>query len=102
MPESNRGSQWWRNWIGKKGDSSCKISNEPVAGIEISFKEKDIKYLEFPFVFIWMIRSARTMIGELFDRPFASSSAKHNQLEFGTAFRNLSEALDLLSHVCFS
>ncbi|KAK9740446.1 hypothetical protein RND81_03G035800 [Saponaria officinalis] len=22
MPESNRGSQWWRNWIGKKADSS--------------------------------------------------------------------------------
>ncbi|KAL2934809.1 Protein Ycf2 [Bienertia sinuspersici] len=49
MPESNRGSRWWRNWIGKKRDSSCKISNEIVAGIEISFKEKDIKYLEFPF-----------------------------------------------------
>nr|UUL98470.1 Ycf2 [Celosia argentea]UUL98490.1 Ycf2 [Celosia argentea] len=51
MPESNRGSRWWRNWIGKKRDSSCKISNETVAGIEISFKEKDIKYLEFPFVY---------------------------------------------------
>ncbi|PPS01463.1 hypothetical protein GOBAR_AA19202 [Gossypium barbadense] len=22
MPESNRGSRWWRNWIGKKRDSS--------------------------------------------------------------------------------
>ncbi|KAL2897864.1 Protein Ycf2 [Bienertia sinuspersici] len=49
MPESNRGLRWWRNWIGKKRDSSCKISNEIVAGIEFSFKEKDIKYLEFPF-----------------------------------------------------
>nr|YP_010901220.1 Ycf2 protein [Crassula columella]YP_010901237.1 Ycf2 protein [Crassula columella]WIL06800.1 Ycf2 protein [Crassula columella]WIL06815.1 Ycf2 protein [Crassula columella] len=47
MPESNWGWRWWRNWIGKKRDSSCKISNETVAGIEISFKEKDIKYLEF-------------------------------------------------------
>lgn len=46
MPESNWGSRWWRNWIGKKRDSSCKISNETVAGIEILFKEKDIKYLE--------------------------------------------------------
>ncbi|KAL2934923.1 Protein Ycf2 [Bienertia sinuspersici] len=46
MPESNQGSRWWRNWIGKKRDSSCKIFNEIVAGIEISFKEKDIKYLE--------------------------------------------------------
>ncbi|KAK8554211.1 hypothetical protein V6N12_031180 [Hibiscus sabdariffa] len=51
MPESNRGSRWWRNWIGKKRESSCKISNETVAGIEISFKEKDIKYLEFLFVY---------------------------------------------------
>uniref|UniRef100_A0A6N2M1N4 Protein Ycf2 n=1 Tax=Salix viminalis TaxID=40686 RepID=A0A6N2M1N4_SALVM len=46
MSESNWGSRWWRNWIGKKRDSSCKISNETVAGIEISFKEKDMKYLE--------------------------------------------------------
>jgi len=37
MPESNWGSQWWRNWIEKKRDSSCKISNETVAGIEILF-----------------------------------------------------------------
>nr|YP_010391849.1 hypothetical protein RF2 [Avicennia officinalis]UPX05340.1 hypothetical protein RF2 [Avicennia officinalis] len=51
MPESNWGSRWWRNWIGKKRDSSCKISNETVAGIEILFKEKDIKYLEFLFVY---------------------------------------------------
>jgi len=51
MSESNWGSRWWRNWIKKKRDSSCKISNETVAGIEISFKEKDIKYLEFLFVF---------------------------------------------------
>ncbi|KAK9080995.1 hypothetical protein Scep_031028 [Stephania cephalantha] len=50
MPESNWGSRWWRNRIGKKRDSSCKISNETVVGIEISFKEKDIKYLGFPFV----------------------------------------------------
>nr|AVM82596.1 hypothetical chloroplast RF21 [Cuspidaria floribunda]AVM82597.1 hypothetical chloroplast RF21 [Cuspidaria floribunda] len=38
MPKSNWGSRWWRNWIGKKRDSSCKISNETVAGIV--FKEK--------------------------------------------------------------
>ncbi|KAK1258659.1 Protein ycf2 [Acorus gramineus] len=49
MPESNRGSRWWRNRIGKKRDSSCKISNKTVAGIEISSKEKDLKYLEFLF-----------------------------------------------------
>nr|YP_009942888.1 hypothetical chloroplast RF2 [Pseudowintera colorata]YP_009942905.1 hypothetical chloroplast RF2 [Pseudowintera colorata]QOD40395.1 hypothetical chloroplast RF2 [Pseudowintera colorata]QOD40412.1 hypothetical chloroplast RF2 [Pseudowintera colorata] len=50
MPESNWGSRWWRNRIVKKRDSSCKISNETVAEIEISFREKDIKYLEFLFV----------------------------------------------------
>nr|YP_010204267.1 Ycf2 [Asarum misandrum]YP_010204296.1 Ycf2 [Asarum misandrum]AVV66093.1 hypothetical chloroplast RF2 [Asarum sieboldii var. sieboldii]UAU40769.1 Ycf2 [Asarum misandrum]UAU40798.1 Ycf2 [Asarum misandrum] len=50
MPESNWGSRWWRNRIGKKRDSSCKIANETIAGIEISFKEKDINYLEFLFV----------------------------------------------------
>nr|YP_010883946.1 hypothetical protein RF2 [Helleborus niger]YP_010883961.1 hypothetical chloroplast RF2 [Helleborus niger]WIW41500.1 hypothetical protein RF2 [Helleborus niger]WIW41501.1 hypothetical chloroplast RF2 [Helleborus niger] len=50
MPESNWSSRWWRNRIGKKRDYSCKISNETVAGIEISFKEKDIKYRESPFV----------------------------------------------------
>nr|UCS08845.1 hypothetical chloroplast RF21 [Peltoboykinia tellimoides]UCS08862.1 hypothetical chloroplast RF21 [Peltoboykinia tellimoides] len=41
MSESNWGWRWWRNWIGKKRDSSCKISNETVAGIEISFKESE-------------------------------------------------------------
>ncbi|KAL8232036.1 hypothetical protein R6Q57_001814 [Mikania cordata] len=51
MPESNWGSRWWRDWIGKKNDSSCKISNETVAGIEILFKEKDLKYPEFVFVY---------------------------------------------------
>lgn len=51
MPKSNWGSWWWRNWIGKKRNSSCKISNKTVAGIEISFKEKDIKYLEFLLVY---------------------------------------------------
>ena len=50
MPESNWGSRWWRNRIEKKRDSSCKISNETIAGIEISFKEKDIQYLKFLFV----------------------------------------------------
>nr|YP_009450069.1 hypothetical chloroplast RF2 [Burmannia cryptopetala]YP_009450075.1 hypothetical chloroplast RF2 [Burmannia cryptopetala]ANK36266.1 hypothetical chloroplast RF2 [Burmannia cryptopetala]ANK36272.1 hypothetical chloroplast RF2 [Burmannia cryptopetala] len=50
MPESNRGSRWWRNRIGKRGSFSCKIPNETIAGIEISFKEKDSKYPEFLFL----------------------------------------------------
>lgn len=31
--------------------ASCKISNETVTRIVISFKEKDIEYLEFLFVY---------------------------------------------------
>jgi hypothetical protein len=46
MPESNRGSRWWRKRVGKKRDSSCQISKETVAGIEISFKEKDSQCVE--------------------------------------------------------
>nr|YP_009764782.1 Ycf2 [Acrocarpus fraxinifolius]YP_009764799.1 Ycf2 [Acrocarpus fraxinifolius]QIS95059.1 Ycf2 [Acrocarpus fraxinifolius]QIS95076.1 Ycf2 [Acrocarpus fraxinifolius] len=68
MPESNWGSRWWRNWIGKKRDSSCKISNETVAGMEISFKEKDIKYLEFLFVYYMDDPIRKDHDWELFDR----------------------------------
>nr|YP_009727535.1 hypothetical chloroplast RF2 [Hepatica nobilis var. japonica]YP_009727551.1 hypothetical chloroplast RF2 [Hepatica nobilis var. japonica]QBB89226.1 hypothetical chloroplast RF2 [Hepatica nobilis var. japonica]QBB89242.1 hypothetical chloroplast RF2 [Hepatica nobilis var. japonica] len=68
MPESNWGSRWWRNRIGKKRDSSCKISNETVAGIEISFKEKDIKYLESPFVSYTDDPIRKDRDWELFDR----------------------------------
>ncbi|KAJ7941156.1 Protein Ycf2, partial [Quillaja saponaria] len=68
MPESNWGSRWWRNWIGKKRDSSRKISNETVAGIEISFKEKDIKYLEFLFVYYMDDPIRKDHDWELFDR----------------------------------
>nr|YP_009640217.1 Ycf2 [Menispermum dauricum]QBZ73819.1 Ycf2 [Menispermum dauricum] len=68
MPESNWGSRWWRNRIGKKRDSSCKISNETVVGIEISFKEKDIKYLGFPFVSYTDDPIRKDHDWELFDR----------------------------------
>nr|YP_010458452.1 hypothetical protein RF2 [Loeseneriella lenticellata]YP_010458471.1 hypothetical protein RF2 [Loeseneriella lenticellata]UUA69957.1 hypothetical protein RF2 [Loeseneriella lenticellata]UUA69958.1 hypothetical protein RF2 [Loeseneriella lenticellata] len=68
MPESNWSSRWWRNWIGKKRDSSCKISNETVAGIEISFKEKDLKYLEFLFVYYMDDPIRKDQDWELFDR----------------------------------
>nr|YP_009752201.1 Ycf2 protein [Linnaeosicyos amara]QIT05611.1 Ycf2 protein [Linnaeosicyos amara] len=68
MPESNSGSPWWRNWIGKKRDSSCKISNETFAGIETSFKEKDIKYLEFPFLDDMDDQISKDHDWELFDR----------------------------------
>ncbi|KAL9152293.1 hypothetical protein ABFS82_11G112600 [Erythranthe guttata] len=65
--ESKWGSRWWRNWIGKKRDSSCKISNE-TAGIEILFKEKDIKYLEFLFVYCIDDPIRKDHDWELFDR----------------------------------
>ena len=68
MPESNWGSRWWRNWIGKRRDSSCKISNETVAGIDILFKEKDIKYLEFLFVYYMENPIRKDHDWELFDR----------------------------------
>nr|QXI83923.1 hypothetical protein RF2 [Kuepferia damyonensis]QXI83941.1 hypothetical protein RF2 [Kuepferia damyonensis] len=68
IPESNWGSRWWRNWIGKKGDSSCKISNETVAGIEILLKEKDPKYLEFLFVYYMNDPTRKDHDWELFDR----------------------------------
>nr|YP_009462572.1 hypothetical chloroplast RF21 [Boehmeria spicata]YP_009462588.1 hypothetical chloroplast RF21 [Boehmeria spicata]AUV64858.1 hypothetical chloroplast RF21 [Boehmeria spicata]AUV64859.1 hypothetical chloroplast RF21 [Boehmeria spicata] len=53
---------------GKKRDSSCKISNETVTGIEISFKEKDIKYLEFLFVYYMDDPIRKDHDWELFDR----------------------------------
>ncbi|RZC85617.1 hypothetical protein C5167_004305 [Papaver somniferum] len=68
MPDSNWGSRWWRNRIGKRWNSSCKISKETVAGIEISFKEKDIKYLEFLFVSYTDDSIRKDHDWELFDR----------------------------------
>nr|YP_010308237.1 hypothetical protein RF2 [Meconopsis pseudohorridula]YP_010308257.1 hypothetical protein RF2 [Meconopsis pseudohorridula]ULU28653.1 hypothetical protein RF2 [Meconopsis pseudohorridula]ULU28673.1 hypothetical protein RF2 [Meconopsis pseudohorridula] len=68
MPGSNWGSRWWRNRIGKRWNSSCKISKETVAGIEISFKEKDIKYLEFIFVSYTDDPIRKDHDWELFDR----------------------------------
>nr|QGQ56466.1 conserved hypothetical protein ycf2 [Cheirostylis chinensis]QGQ56482.1 conserved hypothetical protein ycf2 [Cheirostylis chinensis] len=68
MPESNRGSRWWRNRIGKKRDSSCQILNETIAGIEISFKEKDSKYLEFLFLSYTDDPIRKDHNWELFDR----------------------------------
>nr|UDN43298.1 hypothetical protein RF2 [Leptodermis kumaonensis]UDN43315.1 hypothetical protein RF2 [Leptodermis kumaonensis] len=67
IPESNWGSRWWRSWIGKRRDSSCKISNETAAGIEILFKEKDLKYLEFLFVYYMDDPTRKDRDWELFD-----------------------------------
>lgn len=72
MFEFNWGLWWWRNWIGKKRDFSCKIFNEIVVGIEILFKEKDIKYLEFFFVYYMDDLICKDYDWELFDCFFLS------------------------------
>ncbi|KAI3843916.1 hypothetical protein MKW92_048410 [Papaver armeniacum] len=56
MPDSNWGSR------------CCKISKETVVGIEISFKEKNIKYLEFLFVSYTDDSIRKDHDWELFDR----------------------------------
>ncbi|KAA0063017.1 putative chloroplast RF21 [Cucumis melo var. makuwa] len=89
MPESDWGSRWWRNWIGKKRDSNCKISNETVAGIEISFKEKDIKYLEFLFVYYMDDQIRKDHDWELFDRPFTRKRQNIINLNSGQLFEIL-------------
>ncbi|KAH0854201.1 hypothetical protein HID58_090121 [Brassica napus] len=71
-----------------------KISNETVAGIDISFKEKDI-ISEFSLCILYGYPIARAMIGKWFDQ------AKHKQLEFGTAIRKLSERLDFVISFAF-
>lgn len=89
MPESNWGSRWWRNWIGKKRDSSCKISNETVAGIEILFKEKDIKYLEFLFVYYIDDPIRKDHDWELFDRLSLRKRRNRINLNSGPLFEIL-------------
>nr|YP_010460379.1 Ycf2 protein [Citrus indica]YP_010460397.1 Ycf2 protein [Citrus indica]UUC05669.1 Ycf2 protein [Citrus indica]UUC05687.1 Ycf2 protein [Citrus indica] len=89
MPESNWGSRWWRNWLGKKRDSSCKISNETVAGIEISFKEKDLKYLEFLFVYYMDDPIRKDHDWELFDRLSPSKRRNIINLNSGHLFEIL-------------
>ena len=89
MPESNWGSRWWRNWLGKKRDSSCKISNETVAGIEISFKEKDIKCLEFLFVYYIDDPIRKDHDWELFDRLSPSKRRNIINLNSGQLFEIL-------------
>nr|YP_010575694.1 Ycf2 protein [Xylanche himalaica]YP_010575702.1 Ycf2 protein [Xylanche himalaica]UZN42927.1 Ycf2 protein [Xylanche himalaica]UZN42935.1 Ycf2 protein [Xylanche himalaica] len=90
MPESNWGSRWWRNWIGKRRDSSCKISNETVAGIDILFnKEKDIKYLEFLFVYYMDDPIRKDRDWELFDRLSLRKRRNRINLNSGPLFEIL-------------
>nr|YP_010723327.1 Ycf2 protein [Phalocallis coelestis]YP_010723345.1 Ycf2 protein [Phalocallis coelestis]WDW26697.1 Ycf2 protein [Phalocallis coelestis]WDW26715.1 Ycf2 protein [Phalocallis coelestis] len=93
MPESNRGSRWWRNRIGKNRDSSCKISNETVAGIEISFKEKDSKYLEFLFLSYTDDPIRKDRDWELFDRLSPRKKRNIINLNSGQLFEILGKDL---------
>ncbi|KAG5568517.1 hypothetical protein H5410_064459 [Solanum commersonii] len=79
----------WRNWIGKKRDSSCKISNETAAGIEILFKEKDLKYLEFLFVYYMDDPIHKDHDWELFDRLSLRKSRNRINLNSGPLFKIL-------------
>nr|QXV93841.1 Ycf2 [Epimedium diphyllum]QXV93858.1 Ycf2 [Epimedium diphyllum]QXV95083.1 Ycf2 [Epimedium trifoliolatobinatum]QXV95100.1 Ycf2 [Epimedium trifoliolatobinatum] len=89
MPESNWGSRWWRNRVGKKRDSICKISNETLAVIEISFKEKDIKYLESSFVSYTDDRIRKDHDWELFDRLSPRNKRNIINLNSGQLFEIL-------------
>nr|YP_007476091.1 hypothetical chloroplast RF21 [Dasypogon bromeliifolius]YP_007476109.1 hypothetical chloroplast RF21 [Dasypogon bromeliifolius]AEZ48738.1 hypothetical chloroplast RF2 [Dasypogon bromeliifolius]AGE93155.1 hypothetical chloroplast RF21 [Dasypogon bromeliifolius]AGE93175.1 hypothetical chloroplast RF21 [Dasypogon bromeliifolius] len=93
MPESNRSSRWWRNRIGKKRDSSCKIANETVAGIEISFKEKDSKYLEFLFLSYTDDPIRKDHDWELFDRLSPRKKRNIINLNSGQLFEILGKDL---------
>nr|WCQ78592.1 hypothetical chloroplast RF21 [Galeola lindleyana]WCQ78594.1 hypothetical chloroplast RF21 [Galeola lindleyana] len=93
MPESNRGSRWWRNRIGKKRDSCCQISNETVAGIEISFKEKDSKYLEFLFLSYKDDPIRKDHDSELFDRLSPRKKRNRINLNSGQLFKILGKDL---------
>nr|YP_009713495.1 hypothetical chloroplast RF2 [Sassafras tzumu]QWL23321.1 hypothetical protein RF2 [Sassafras albidum]UEX91342.1 hypothetical protein RF2 [Sassafras randaiense]ATL22113.1 hypothetical chloroplast RF2 [Sassafras tzumu]QGG45296.1 hypothetical chloroplast RF2 [Sassafras tzumu]QWL19736.1 hypothetical protein RF2 [Sassafras tzumu] len=89
MSESNWGSRRWRNAIVKKRNSSCKISNEIAAGIEISFKEKDIKYLEFFFVSYTNDPIRKDHDWKLFDRLSPSKKRNIINLNSGQLFEIL-------------
>nr|QXU59419.1 hypothetical protein RF2 [Pontederia sp. AU63]QXU59439.1 hypothetical protein RF2 [Pontederia sp. AU63] len=93
MPESNRSSRWWRNRIGKMRDSSCKISNETVAGIEISFKDKDSKYLEFLFLYYTDDPIRKDHDWELFDRLSPRKKRNIINLNSGQLFEILGKDL---------
>nr|YP_009747743.1 Ycf2 protein [Lecanorchis japonica]YP_009747747.1 Ycf2 protein [Lecanorchis japonica]QII89423.1 Ycf2 protein [Lecanorchis japonica]QII89427.1 Ycf2 protein [Lecanorchis japonica] len=93
MPESNRGSRWWRNRIGKKRDSSCQISNETMAGIEISFKEKDSKYPEFLFLSYTDDPIRKDHDSELFDRLSPRKKRNIINLNSGQLFEILGKDL---------
>ncbi|KAL0925498.1 hypothetical protein M5K25_003837 [Dendrobium thyrsiflorum] len=97
MLESNQGSRWWRNRIRKRRDSSWQISNETVAGIEISFKEKDSRYLEFLFLSYTDDLIRKDHDWELFDRLSPRKKRNIINLNSGQLFKILGK--DLICHL---
>ncbi|KAK2980353.1 hypothetical protein RJ640_029100 [Escallonia rubra] len=61
--ESNWGSRWWRNWIGKRGILVVRYLMKPSLELRSYSKRKISNIWSFFLYIIWMIRSARTMIG---------------------------------------
>ncbi|GFQ03147.1 protein ycf2 [Phtheirospermum japonicum] len=68
---------------------SKKISNETLAGIEILFKEKDIKYLEFLFVYYMDDLICKDHDWELFDRLSLRKRRNRINLNSGPLFKIL-------------
>ncbi|KAH0447713.1 hypothetical protein IEQ34_023454 [Dendrobium chrysotoxum] len=91
MPESTgvRGG----GGTGSERDSSCQISNETVAGIEISFKEKDSKYLEFLFFSYTDYPIRKDHDWELFDRLSPRKKRNIINLNSGQLFEILGKDL---------
>ncbi|KAK4730108.1 hypothetical protein R3W88_023096 [Solanum pinnatisectum] len=77
------------NRLIKKKDSSYKISNETVAEIDILFKEKDLKYLEFFFVYYIDDSIHKDHDWELFDRLSLRKSRNRINLNSGLLFEIL-------------
>ncbi|KAH0446718.1 hypothetical protein IEQ34_024440 [Dendrobium chrysotoxum] len=78
---------------GSERDSSCQISNETVAGIEISFKEKDSKYLEFLFFSYTDYPIRKDHDWELFDRLSPRKKRNIINLNSGQLFEILGKDL---------
>ncbi|KAF4353969.1 hypothetical protein F8388_011137 [Cannabis sativa] len=83
------------------------ISNETVAEIEISFKEKDTKYLEFPFVYYMDDPIREDHDWELFDRLSPRKRRNIINLTAGITTKpkppeNTNEGHEDHQHSCFS
>nr|AZL92881.1 Ycf2 [Cuscuta japonica] len=91
-PESNWGSPRWRNFIGvKRGNFSCTIANETVAGIDILFKDKFKfrKNMEFSFVYYIDDLTRNDPDWEFFYRLYTRKSENRINWNSGPLFKIL-------------